>query len=299
MLFRSVSFNDNGSIGKADLCINNYYVSYENNKASIITKNCDFSIENSLTYKIVEDINEKSGSEKCVKDNGIYNSECYFSGDRNKITTNKILYTGFIWDIIGIEPNGGLKLISEQPLTTISWGNYDTLNSSYVGKWLNNVFREKIKGTDLEYNLKSITLLSKEEYLKYNGSNSYLDTRTSMWLKDSRQNNKLSIVNNSGGISEVSYNEAYGIRPVIIISNSFVTGSGTYDDMYKIVMDTSSDKDLNNLKNGDFIKLSDKYTVRVIDNKNLKVVLHGILNKQGNFNNHKYSGSNIENYLGK
>ncbi|HPF83355.1 MAG TPA: hypothetical protein PLV83_04245, partial [Bacilli bacterium] len=157
-----------------------------------------------------------------------------------------------------------------------------------------NEFREMIKGTDLEQNLKSISLLTESEYLKYNGANSYLDTRTSMWLKDS--NGVLKVVTKEGNVSNGSNSELYGVRPVVVISNSFVTGTGTYDNMYKIIMDTNT-KDINNLKNGDFIKLNNKYTVRVIDNKNLKVVLHGILNKQEGFYNYKYKDSNIERYL--
>lgn len=294
-----IILNKNKSVSKADLCVDNYYVSYDGLNTSIVSNNCDFDIESTLTYKIVEDINIKSGTETCVNNNGTYSDSCYFSGDRNKITSNKILYTGFIWDIIGIEENGDLVLISEQPLTTISYGNYDSLDESYVGKWLNEVFREKIKGTDLELNLKKITLLSKDEYLKYNGTNSYLDTRTSMWLRDPKDNNQLKIVNNSGGISNVSPNEAHGVRPVITIENNFVTGTGTYDNMYKIIMDkTSSNNDsVSSLKNGDFVKLGDKYTVRVTDNKTLKVTLHGILNQMSSFSNRKYAGSNLENYL--
>lgn len=288
-----LTMDKNYIIKKADLCINGYYVLYENGEAIIVDKKCDFSIEQSLAYKIMEDINEKNPNLNCSYKNGVYSENCYFTGDRSKITTNKILYTGFVWNIVNIEPNGDLRLISEQPLTTISWGNSDNLNTSYVGNWLRTVFEEKIKDTNLYDSIKDITILSEKEYLDYNGTNSYLDTRTSMWLKDTI-NGTVRIVSNTGEVKNANYNEAHGVRPVITISNDFVTGSGTYDDMYKIVTEK---KETKAFKNGDFIKINDKYTVRVVDNDSYKVILHGILNINKDFKNFVYEGSNIENYL--
>ena len=288
-----LTIDENNVIKKADLCIDDFYVLYENGEAVIKDGECDFSIEQSLAYKIMEDINEKNPNLNCSYENGAYSENCYFTGDRSKITTNKILYTGFIWNIVNIEPNGDLRLISEQPLTTISWGDSDNLDNSYVGRWLRAVFEEKIKDTSLYDSIKDITILSEEEYLKYNGTNSYLDTRTSMWLKDTT-NGTVRIVSNTGGVMNANYNEAHGVRPVITISNDFVTGSGTYSDMYRIVTEKKENK---KFKNGDFIKLSNDYTVRVIDNDSYKVILHGILSVNKDFKNYVYEGSNIENYL--
>ena len=288
-----LTIDENNIIKKADLCIDGFYILYENGDAKVIDKECNFSINQSLAYKIMEDINEKNPNLNCSYKNGAYSENCYFTGDRNKITTNKILYTGFVWNILNIEPNGDLRLISEQPLTTISWGNYDNLDSSYVGRWLRSVFEESIRDTNLYDSIKDITILSEEDYLKYNDTNSYLDTRTSMWLKDV-SNGTIKIVDNQGGISSASYNDAHGVRPVITISNDFVTGSGTYDDMYKIVTEK---KETKTFKNGDFIKINDKYTVRVVDNDSYKVILHGILNVNRDFKNYVYEDSNIENYL--
>ncbi|HPF83698.1 MAG TPA: prepilin-type N-terminal cleavage/methylation domain-containing protein, partial [Bacilli bacterium] len=125
-----ITLDEDNSIKQADLCVNNYYVMYKSGKAKVVGNECDFRIESSLTYKIADDINDKIGNNECANNNGTYSDKCYFTGDRNKITTNKILYTGLIWDIIGIEPNGDLKLISEQPLTSLSWGDYSSLKSS-------------------------------------------------------------------------------------------------------------------------------------------------------------------------
>ena len=142
-----LTIDENNVIKKADLCIDDFYVLYENGEAVIKDGKCDFSIEESLAYKIMEDINEKNPNLNCSYENGAYSENCYFTGDRSKITTNKILYTGFIWNIVNIEPNGDLRLISEQPLTTIFWGDSDNLDNSYVGRWLRAVFEEKKSAT--------------------------------------------------------------------------------------------------------------------------------------------------------
>lgn len=287
-----IVLNDDDTIKRADLCIDKYYVLFENNKTQIIDNECNFDIEHSLTHKVMNDIIEKNPTLNCKYEDGKYSDECYFSGDRNKITTNKILYTGFIWNILNIEPNGDLRLISEQPLTSISWGNYNNLDDSYVGKWINTFLKDKLKDTSLYSSIKDITLLTEEEYLAYNGTNSYLDTRTSMWLMDVK-NGKNRIVSNNGSVTDASNNEVHGVRPVITISNDFVKGSGTYNDMYQIISENNS----KTFKNGDFIKLNDNYTVRIIDSKEYKVILHGILNVNKDFKNFTYKDSNIENYL--
>ena len=47
----------------------------------------------------------------------------YFSGTNDCVDMNYVWYSGKLWRITAIYPDGTMKLITEDELTTINWGN--------------------------------------------------------------------------------------------------------------------------------------------------------------------------------
>ena len=89
------------------------------------------------------------------------NGTTYLSGTKDCINFNYVWYSGKLWRITAINPDGSLKMITDDNITTISYGSdvnfYDiskkddtSYTGSYIYQWLNEDFLDTL------YNYKNI-----------------------------------------------------------------------------------------------------------------------------------------------
>ena len=101
---------------------------------------------------ITTSVNNPTGSCKTkVEEDGI----TYISGTKTCINFNYVWYSGKLWRITAINPDGTMKMITDDAITTISYGSdvnfYDiskkddtTYTGSYIYQWLNEDFLDTL-----------------------------------------------------------------------------------------------------------------------------------------------------------
>ena len=101
---------------------------------------------------ITTSVNNPTGSCKTkVEEDGI----TYISGTKDCINFNYVWYSGKLWRITAINPDGTMKMITDDPITAISYGSdvnfYDiskkddtTYTGSYIYQWLNEDFLDTL-----------------------------------------------------------------------------------------------------------------------------------------------------------
>ena len=226
----------------------------------------------------------------------------YLSGTSKVINYNYVWYSGKLWRITAINPDGTLRLISESIMTTISWGINIEYAGSWVYQWLNEDFydtlynRTNLLVPNVKWNYTTdsnvppkkpetlpnqktleapVGLLSSYEY--YNAyrnssySNNYLNISHYWWHITPQKNQAVRSTNDDG--KQDLYDRdpginSRGIRPVIYL-NSYVefTGSGSKGDPYRVVGDisTASNNTLINTRvSGEYVKF-DNAIYRIVD----------------------------------
>ena len=83
-----------------------------------------------------------------VDDNGTVNDETdditYFSGTNDCVDMNYVWYSGKLWRITAIYPDGAMKLVTEDVITSIFWGSDVEYDGSWVYQWLNEDFYDTL-----------------------------------------------------------------------------------------------------------------------------------------------------------
>ena len=222
---------------------------------------------------IIESVNNPSDSscKTYVEEDGI----TYISGTKTCINFNYVWYSGKLWRITAIYPDGTIKMITDDQITVISYGSdvnfyTDTENSSYMYQWLNEDFLdtlynyENIIVTDSKWN--SLTtedistkitegasgvttttapvglLNSYEYYMSYKNtsySNGYLNIGYCWWLLNPYNTSYAWGVNRSGLGNLDSLTSNNGGRSSINLKSGIRLsgGSGTKTDPYTILGD--------------------------------------------------------------
>ena len=222
---------------------------------------------NTLSDKILSSVNNASCQASVVED-GI----TYISGTKDCIDFNYVWYSGKLWRITAIYPDGTMKMITDDAITAIRYGSdvnfyTDASNSSYMYQWLNEDFLstlynyENIIVTDARWNATQtssvstkpaettmvtapVGLLNSYEYYKsyentdsYNG---YLNIGYFWWLLNSYSSSSSSLVWDVDNVGRADYSPpssyASGARPSINLQSGITIngGTGTSDDPYTI-----------------------------------------------------------------
>lgn len=235
----------------------------------------------------------------------------YFYG---KDVNNYVWYSGNLWRIIEIT-SSGIKMISNNSLTSLVWGINSEYDNSYINKWLKDKMNYLDKNTlqMVDYctdkiDLNNITcnnkysdyvgLLSVTDYLRAGGKDGYLNNGEYFWLSNSSLENNAYYVFSDGGINNlVSSNEmyySYGVRPVITLNDTFdyYGGDGTKDNPY--IINIVSDNNIGSKNIGEYVSYSD-YKWRIYDKSSgyVKLILDGYVNDK------KYTYSKVDSYLNK
>lgn len=135
---------------------------YKNHYASIkVSVFGDFQ-EKEVNYgftKVLKAIDAKKNAETDAC-NPIWTDDTdgtiYFSGNNTCVNMNYVWYSGKLWRITAIYPDGTMKMITENAMTTIAYnseGNVDFSNS-YVYNWLNEEFYNTLYNTQNIINTK-------------------------------------------------------------------------------------------------------------------------------------------------
>jgi len=236
---------------------NTYITDYLKNSIS------KYTLNNSLT----EDNNEY-----------IYNS---------KANNNYLKYNGYLWRIIKITGNNQLVVVSEDTITylpfnsSLNWINitkynkeleidYDYLeNTKICTDTFNDINNISCKDTNTDY---TVGLLSLDDYIKYGGSNSYLNNGTNFWTSNKYDDNKAWYINNDGKVSSDDIYERHGIRPVITIkaNTKLISGNGTIENPY--IIEQRNIQTLKDTYQGEYVKYSNNIW-RIMYNKDNKIKL--------------------------
>ena len=238
------------------------------------------------------------------------NGNYYFQND---VDNNYVMYSNILWRIVKVNNDNTIKLISDDVITYLSYGDNDYENS-YMNTWLNKIDENNTgileNSLDNPYNYltndgickdtiddtKHITCdeyndtnligtLSMFDYVNAGGKDSYLNIDKYFYLSTLKDNDDIWYVNDSGNVSSADGSDIYGIRPTITLkSNSkSLNGNGTIDSPYVI--------DENYLF-GSYVKLeSDIWRVYNVDGDNIKLSLNDYLEEDGEEILYKYSSN--------
>ena len=246
---------------------------------------------------------DDSSCKTYVEEDGI----TYISGTKNCIDFNYVWYSGKLWRITAIYPDGTMKMITDDVITTIDYGSNvnfytDPSNSSYMYQWLNEDFLstlynyENIIVTDASWNAAQtssvstkpsettlvtapVGLLNSYEYYKsyentsYN--NGYLNIHYIWWLLNPYSSSNVWLVNNYDGNADNDSPSgfAYGARPSINLQSGITIngGTGTSSDPYTISGDketiTAGTTLLNTRVSGEYVKF-DGEIYRIVEIEN-------------------------------
>lgn len=178
----------------------------------------------------------------------------YFTGAENEdCLNNYVWYSGKLWRITAIYPDGTMKLVTENPMTAIYWGatqNDVAFNNSYMDQWLNQEFLQTLHNyqdiivQNAEWNVtettattdpylltnsttikKTVGLLNAYEYTKsYTGTtygDGYLNIGQNWWLMNPYSSAIVRIVNYYGNVyNRDPSSHASGARPSIYLKSS-------------------------------------------------------------------------------
>ena len=198
----------------------------------------------------------------------------YISGTKDCINFNYVWYSGKLWRITAIYPDGTMKMITDDMITSINWGSKSTVSSSdltsaysisYMREWLNQEFLPTLNNyediivedagwysiTDSastptkptgDYTLTDpVGLLNAYEYyMSYKNtsySNGYLNIGYYWWLITPYNSSSVCYVYSRGSLGNGNPSGySYGARPSVNLQSTIqlTGGSGTATDPYRI-----------------------------------------------------------------
>ena len=219
------------------------------------------------------------------------NSNYYFVGNTDK---NYVKYKNITWRIVKITNNNSTVLISDEPLTSLAFGN-NTYEESPIIDWLNETDNEESGilanaiGSDYLTNTNAcidtlddtknitcddiykdyqISLLSMFDYANAGSSDSYINNGYYTYLSNTNNDNEVWYIDDEGKLNTSNGTDIYSIKPVITLNSTveLIEGEGTKDNPYQI----EKENDLF----ASYVKLdNDLWRIYNIEDNNLKLVL--------------------------
>ena len=145
-----------GNIANADYDIDTWNEEvYASIKVSVTGDFNEKELPVTPSETILKAIDEKATSNPSCKTYVEEDGIIYISGTKDCIDFNYVWYSGKLWRITAIYPDGTMKMITDSNITTIAYGadtNFytDENNKSYMYQWLNEDFLDTL------YNYKNI-----------------------------------------------------------------------------------------------------------------------------------------------
>lgn len=270
--------------------------------------------ENTPLYELITlDKNITTINEGLYKEDNVYR---YIGNNLD----NYVIYSGRLWRIVSAEDNK-VKLITEDPQTSLVWSINTNYENSYVRSWLNDEdnelksFYESLSNNSYIVNTKTcidvvsedslkceqvvedkVGLLSAYEYQKAGGEESYLNIGEYWWTSNTDKDNVAWYVYSKGSLNNTSYSGttyySYGVRPTITLNGDIevIRGNGTKETPY--LLDKITENILNKKYVGEYLNYSG-YTWRIIetDDEYVKIAMNGIVKND--------EGEDLITYFGK
>lgn len=270
--------------------------------------------ENTPLYELITlDKNITTINEGLYKEDNVYR---YIGNNLD----NYVIYSGRLWRIVSAEDNK-VKLITEDPQTSLVWSINTNYENSYVRSWLNDEdnelksFYESLSNNSYIVNTKTcidvvsedslkceqvvedkVGLLSAYEYQKAGGEESYLNIGEYWWTSNTDKDNVAWYVYSKGSLNNTSYSGttyySYGVRPTITLNGDIevIRGNGTKETPY--LLDKTTENILNKKYVGEYLNYSG-YTWRIIetDDEYVKIAMNGIVKND--------EGEDLITYFGK
>ena len=240
-------------------------------------------------------------------ENAVLNNETY----TQYVDYNYVWYSGKMWRIISVNTDGTMKMVTDDVITSISYGNdinfyTDENTKSYMYQWLNEDFldtlynyeniivtnsvwnvtptsSENIKPEETNLVEAPVGLLNVYEYYssyqKANYSVGYLNNGYDWWLLNPNSVWNVWYVRNNGNCyNGISYEESSGVRPAINLKSDILitSGTGAKSDPYRI----SGDKEeavagttlINTRTSGEYVTFNNElYRIVGIENNTTKI----------------------------
>lgn len=312
--------NKEGRISKevAMVCIKNNKIVYEK---KIPTKACNKYV--AANVETVSLLNQLSTNVP----NTLYQNNLYFIN--GSATNNYIWYSGKLWRAISFnKENGLIKLVTEDPVTTITYDRTDSFNefkNTNIGIWLNTVFYQSLRNPtnfiveeDWYYgavsspvypttgsNKLKVGLLN---YFEYDRVNGFLNTFQKWWLLSNSTSGGSWYINDTNAPRNISKKTFYGVRPSIVLKPNISFnkgGTGTVDNPYVLKGEGRivSGVLLKDRMPGEYVRLNNggtNYLFRIVSTSNdyTRLILDtplNITNMQFHYDDTFYSSSS---YIG-
>ena len=298
----------------------------ENKKVFIYTNGTEYEFyyegrDNLGDYKTLKSLIE--GDTKHIKKDVLVNgntvNKVYGTKAEQLTQKNYVLYSGQLWEVVETnDTNNTIKLVSAVSLTSIAYGATNEWEKSWVKKWLNEYFYNKLdridKIVDTEFCIDKIDvvpssytkmttcenkvtekvgLLTYEDYVyakdasSIQDGGSYLDEDDLSWLitptnNASNQQWHTHYSNPSTLTLETYYTNTYGqgVRPVISIKDDVLvkSGEGTRNNPYVL----SSERSLKGNKKLNFGKVGDYVYLDESNNPYVTEITETYVNKVSN-----------------
>ncbi len=272
-------------------------------------------------YKTLKSLieNDTKHIKKNVLVNGNTVNKVYGTKAEQLTQKNYVLYSGQLWEVVETNnSNNTIKLVSAVSLTSIAYGTTNEWNTSWVRKWLNEYFYNKLDRTDKIVDtefcvdkvdvtpetytkmetcqnkvVEKVGLLTYEDYIyaldvvSIQDGGSYLDEDELSWLitptnNATNQQWHTHYSNPSNLVSKPYYTNAYGlgIRPVISIKDDVLVkeGEGTRSNPYIL----SSERSLKENKKLNLGKVGDYVYLDESNNPYVKEITETYVNKVSN-----------------
>ncbi len=259
------------------------------------------AIANHTTDTCIPTITDDNGTPDNKDDDTIY-----FSGDNDCVNFNYVWYSGKLWRIVATNPDGSMKLVTQDAITAINWGSNTTYSGSWIYQWLNEDFKdtlynyEEIIVQNASWNATETTsyatkipettmvtgdvglLNTYEYYQSYKNttySSGYLNIGYFWWLITPYSSSYVRSVDCDGslGIYLLSSFE-YGARPSINLKSNIgivAGGDGSETNPYRINGDKepgNSGELINTRLSGEYVKVDNKvYRIVGIENNTTKL----------------------------
>ena len=186
-------------------------------------------------------------------------------------TTNYVSYSGMTYRVVGINTNGNVILVSENPLTVLSSDATSSFESSSLYRWLNSIENDPYSGIfynslnmpfgtlatgsrclDIIDDVSTIgctqtndsievSLLTLNDYKNAGAKDSYLNNQQSFWLSSQNSTGQYWYVTADGTLSLASeVSQMFGVRPVITLSYEVIASAGKGTAANPYVISTSA-----------------------------------------------------------
>lgn len=224
------------------------------------------------------------------------NKYAYFEGNyfKGAKDNNYFWYSGNMYRIMGKDANNNIRLISDEPISTMKFDSSSWYEDYLMNHMRSTVFQQtsfcfdsrtsnsSALTTCTDIQSSNIATLSLDEYNIAGGSSSYLYTNNGFfWTTTKYDSTTAYAINNEGVPTTLNMDSLIGSRPIItILGNTMATsGDGTKNSPFAIENMSSSSKLLLNTTSGDYVLIEGR-KYRVIDKNETngtKLVYDGFL----------------------